>query len=231
MILQDRSLSPRRPGPYSLRPPAQSTLVDKDYGFPLARRISLEPSQRLLFPAARWPAHLAPVLVRLASVSTPAAAGCGRHDPDGIAPRISPGSAGHSAQGPHPIHVPQRLGPALEHAFHPPQIHSAQTWITSCPPRFLQTGLPQLTVWPNGSPTGVERRLAGRLPLGSAPCGAVRVASRRHCSSASKSRLTPRGFPMPPQYHKIRQKSLCYTILNKQVSLFPLPDASQPVCA
>ena len=47
---------------------------------------------------------------------------------------------GDPAGGPQPGGVAQCLGATLQPAFHPPQIRRAQTGLTACPSRLLQTG-------------------------------------------------------------------------------------------
>src|SRR5262249_15862854 len=71
VILQDRSLSARRPGSHPIPPFAQSALVDEDDGAPLAERFFLSCGQRFFFqrriarssrssarPAGRWQLQL-----------------------------------------------------------------------------------------------------------------------------------------------------------------------------
>ena len=104
---------------------------------------------------------------------------------------------GDPAGGPQPGGVAQCLRATLQPAFHPPQIRRAQTGLTACPSRLLQTGRPpsasclaqRLTDW-RWTPTS-----PGDFGLAQPPAKSWAACSRRS-SPMLQSHVARRvGFP------------------------------------
>ena len=128
-------------------------------------------------------------------------------------PALQLDQSGHSAQGPYPFHVSQRLGPALEPAFHPPQVHWSQTGPRSCRPRLPQTAL--------ASCGQLFSPMAHRLSMNANLLGVFRLAQPgawRLCAAAPSPQSLASllvGFPCPHHATKPRKESLCYATLNR----------------
>src|SRR5215470_15830427 len=199
VILQQRSLSARRPGPHSMGAFAQSALVDKDDGTPLAERFFLSCGQRYFFqrpiacssrssarPAGRWQLQLSlrrmrhtwsswyrtPVRCSIRSRTRPALQSP-LLKPKVSAPRLSARSISRSWAALSLGGRPMRL--ALRSPRRPDSSNSRAQRLTDwrCTPTLRAT-----SDWLS-------------------PALSNRAASIRRPSNAAKSLRTPAGLPMP----------------------------------
>lgn len=206
-VLQHRGLSSRRPRPTAVRSLAESALINEHYRAPFALGFFLSSGQRLLFQRA------------IATSSLCKALPVGRW-------QLQPSRPNSHQTWPTVNRTPQFCSIRSATRLN---VHRFVSYPSACGPRFKARSIPLSSTWLSrglrpalpvffsparpDSATCLAHRLTDcrwtpscrATSAWCTPCLNSANARKRRCSNASKSLLTPAGFPMQeivPQSHE-----------------------------